>query len=173
MTDDRFHTTPVDIRSQEFRRTLRGYDPEGVEDFRTRVAAEVERLLRERVVLEERAQSFREQLTSFREREKALNEALVAAQQLRAETEQAAQRQAELVLQEARANAERMLSDARAAEQRVRREIEAAQRHFTAYLASFRTLLERYLSEVDALDAHTREDSLPRSGAERGLPRSP
>lgn len=162
MTDSGFHITPVDIRSQEFHRTLRGYDPAGVEDFRARVAEEVERLLRERAVLEERLQSFREQLKAFREREKALNEALIVAQQLRAETEEAAKREAELLLREARAEADRILSEARAAEQGVRRDIEAAQRHFTAYLASFRTLLERYLSEVDALEAHSRDGSPPR-----------
>ena len=30
-----------------------------------------------------------------------------------------------------------------------------------AYLAAFRTLLERYLSEVDALEAHERDGSAP------------
>jgi DivIVA domain-containing protein len=163
MTDAGFHVTPVDIRSQEFRRALRGYDCAGVEDFRVRVAAEMERLLRERAVLEERLQSSREQLKSFRDREKALNEALVAAQQLRADTEQAAQRQADLTVREARAEADRILGEARVAEQAIRRDIEAAQRHFAAYLASFRTLLERYLSEADALEAHTRDGSPPRA----------
>lgn len=163
MSDAGFHVTPVDIRSQEFRRTIRGYDPTGVDDFRLRVAAEVERLLRERAVLEERVQTSREQLKAFREREQALNEALVSAQQLRADTEQSAQRQSELTVREARAEADRILAEARAAEQAIRRDIEAAQRHFTAYLASFRTLLERYLSEADALEAHTRDGSPPRS----------
>lgn len=163
MTDAGFHVTPVDIRSQEFRRSLRGYDPAGVEDFRVRVATEMERLLRERAVLEERLQTSREQLKSFRDREKALNEALVAAQQLRADTEQAAQRQADLTVREARAEADRILGEARVVELAVRRDIEAAQRHFAAYLASFRTLLERYLSEADALEAHTRDGSPPRA----------
>jgi len=163
MTDSGFHITPVDIRSQEFHRSLRGYDPAGVEEFRERVANEVERLLRERAQMEERLLQFREQLTAFREREKALNEALVGAQQLRADTEQAARREADLVLREARGEADRIVQEARLAEQAVRRDMESAQRQFTAYLGAFRTLLERYLSEVDALEAHRQDGSPPRT----------
>ncbi len=163
MTDAGFHVTPVDIRAQEFHRALRGYHPASVEEFRQRVAEEVERLLRERVQLEERLQSSREQLKAFREREKALNDALVVAQQLRVDTEQAARREADLVMREARAQAEQIVQQARAAEQAVRRDMEGAQRQFTAYLAGFRTLLERYLSEVDALEAHRQDGAPPRA----------
>src|SRR2546426_254311 len=38
MTDPAFTLTPLDIRKQEFRKTLRGYDTLGVEDFQIRVA---------------------------------------------------------------------------------------------------------------------------------------
>ena len=112
MTDSGFHITPVDIRSQQFHRSLRGYAPAGVEEFRERVGDELERLLRERAQMEERLLQFRDQLTLFREREKALNEALVAAQQLRADTEQAARREADLVLREARSEADRIVQEA-------------------------------------------------------------
>src|SRR3989475_8876884 len=51
MSEDAFHLTPLDIRKQEFRRALRGYEPVGVEDFRMRVADELERILREKAQL--------------------------------------------------------------------------------------------------------------------------
>jgi len=54
VSGDAFHLTPHDVRKQEFRRSLRGYEPLGVEDFRVRVADELERILREKSVLEER-----------------------------------------------------------------------------------------------------------------------
>src|SRR6266704_2055978 len=53
VSGDAFHLTPHDVRKQEFRRSLRGYEPLGVEDFRVRVADELERILREKSVLEE------------------------------------------------------------------------------------------------------------------------
>src|SRR5213592_4727819 len=54
VSEPAFHLTPLDVRKQEFRRRLRGYEPLGVEDFRVRVADELERILREKSVLEER-----------------------------------------------------------------------------------------------------------------------
>ena len=93
MNDEAFTLTPLDIRKQEFRKTLRGYDTAGVEDFQVRVADALERAIRERQVLEERLSALTEQLRVFRDREKAMNEALVAAQQLRQDSRATAERE--------------------------------------------------------------------------------
>ncbi|MGH7336625.1 MAG: DivIVA domain-containing protein, partial [Myxococcota bacterium] len=116
MTDDAFTLTPLDVRKQEFRKTLRGYDPAGVEDFRVRVADALERAIRERTILDERLAALTEQLRVFREREKAMNEALVAAQQLRQETRAAAEREGQVIVREAQAEAKRLLDEARVTE---------------------------------------------------------
>src|SRR5438445_1940332 len=113
MNDEAFTLTPLDIRKQEFRKSLRGYDKLGVEDFRMRVADALERANRERQVLEERGNALTEQLRVFREREKAMNEALVAAQQLRQDTRAAAEREGQLILREAEAHANRLLDQSK------------------------------------------------------------
>lgn len=151
MSENGFHLTPLDVRKQEFRKTLRGFEPVGVEEFRARVADELERILRERAVLEERVVALTEQLRVFRERERAMNEALVAAQQLREETRTAAEREAQVIVREAEAEARRILDDARAAETEVRRKVGETERQFQAYLAGFRALLERQLAELRVL----------------------
>ena len=158
---DEFRLTPVDVRAQEFARTAFGYDRAMVDDFRDRVATELERILKERQSLEERVQGLREQLKVFREREKALNDALVSAQQARADTERLAQQEAQLIVQGARLEGERLLAEAREAERDVRRDTDEAHRHFSAYLAAYRHLLERALGEVDALATHERDGSAP------------
>lgn len=151
MSEPAFHLTPLDVRKQEFRRTLRGYEPLGVDDFRTRVAEEMERLLRERSVLEERVAALTDQLRSFRERERAMNEALVAAQQLREETRALAEREAQAIVREAQADARRLVEEARTAERDVRVQLAEAERQFQAYLGGFRALLERQMAELKAL----------------------
>ncbi|HEU4763257.1 MAG TPA: DivIVA domain-containing protein [Gemmatimonadales bacterium] len=153
MTDDAFHLTPHDVRSQEFSRTLAGYDRQQVDDFRARLSDELDRLLRERAQLEERLRGLQEQLRAFRERERAMNDALVAAQQLRADTKVQADREAESVLREARAEALRIVQQAQEQEQVIRERSEAASRMFASYLANFRALLERQLGEVEGLQA--------------------
>ena len=159
MTEDSFNLTPLDIRTQRFRRTVRGYDPAAIEDFRERIAAEVERLLREKAVSEEQVRNFREQLKTFREREKAMSEALVVAEQLRHEAGQRANSQAEVIIQQARAEADTLLNDARLAEKAVQRDIEATRRQLNAYLAAFHALLDRNMAEVEAAEAQQRNGS--------------
>src|SRR5439155_23425350 len=77
MTDPAFTLTPLDIRKQEFRKSLRGYDTAGVEDFQLRVADVGERAHRGRQVLPERGQAAAEQLPGLRGRGKAMNEGAV------------------------------------------------------------------------------------------------
>ncbi|HJR15367.1 MAG TPA: DivIVA domain-containing protein [Gemmatimonadales bacterium] len=159
MSDDHaFHLTPLDVRSQEFQRAFRGYDSGQVDEFKLAVSDELERLLRDRAQHEERLRSAQEQLRAFRDRERAMNEALVAAQQLRVDSRAQAEREAELVLREASTEAERILERARQEEALVRERAAGAARQFTAYVASFRALLERHLGEVDGLQRRTGPD---------------
>jgi len=53
VSGDAFHLTPHDVRKQEFRRSLRGYEPLGVEDFRVAWPTSSSRSA-EKSVLEER-----------------------------------------------------------------------------------------------------------------------
>ena len=152
MNDDAFNLTPLDIRKQEFRKTLRGYDTLSVEDFQMRVAEALERAMRERQVLEERVSALTDQLRVFREREKAMNEALVAAQQLRQDSRAAAEREGQVIVREAEAEAKRLLDQARSAETAVKVKMAETERQFQQYMGGFRALLERQLAELRALD---------------------
>jgi DivIVA domain-containing protein len=152
MNDEAFTLTPLDIRKQEFRKTLRGYDTAGVEDFQVRVADALERAIRERQVLEERVAALTDQLRVFREREKAMNDALVAAQQLRLETRDSAEREGQVIVREAQSEAKRLLDEAKAAQSAVETRMAETERQFQQYVGGFRALLERQLAELRALD---------------------
>ena len=157
MSDDAFNLTPHDIRKQEFRKSLRGYDTAGVDDFRMRVADALERAMRERQVLDERVGALTEQLRVFREREKAMNEALVAAQQLRQDTRAAAEREGQVIVREAEAEAKRLLDAARSAQNTVQAKMAETERQFQQYMGGFRALLERQLAELRALDGGSKK----------------
>ena len=157
MTDETFHLTPHDVRAQEFQKILRGFDPMQVESFKQRVAEELDRLLRERAALDERVKNQIEQLRSFRERERAMNDALIAAQQLRTDIQAQADREAEAVLREARAEAGRIVERAQEDEGAIRLRSEQAVRQLATYVASFRALLERHQGELGGLEAYLDE----------------
>jgi DivIVA domain-containing protein len=151
--DESFHLTPLDVRRHEFNRVLRGYDPERVDQFREQVAEELERLTRANQELEQKARTLHDQLKSFRERDKALNEALVHAQQLRSEMKEQAERESQLTLREAQAQAERMLGDAHSDIRRLEDELAALERFRRNYLTQLRVFVERQLAEISAAEA--------------------
>ena len=153
MTDESFHLTPLDVRRYEFGRALRGYDPDRVDQFREQVASELERLTRLNQELDQKARSLHDQLKSFRERDKALNDALVHAQQLRSEIREQAERESQLTLREAQVQSEEILASAKSAISRVEDELAALERFKRNYLAQMRVFIERQLSEIAAAEA--------------------
>ena len=161
MTEDTFHLTPHDVRGQEFQRAVRGYDRREVEDFKERLADEIERLMRERAQTEERLSNFQEQLRAFRDRERAMNEALLAAQQLRVDAEVQATREAEGIVRQAKAESVRLIEEASRTEALIHERMAEAQRQFARYVTNLRSLLERQMGEVEGLEAHISATPLP------------
>lgn len=151
-SEDAFHLTPVDVRRYDFGTAMRGYDRARVDQFRDQVAEELERLTRAVNDLDGKSRAMAEQLKVYRERDKALNEALISAQQIREDMKQQAQREAELMLREAQQKAAAMHDDSRAQMVHLQADIDALDRARRAYLAQLRTLAERHLAEVDSLE---------------------
>src|SRR6185295_8484523 len=145
MTDESFHLTPLDIRRYDFGSALRGYDKSRVDQFRDQVANEVERLVRQCQDLEAKARGFHEQLKAFRERDKAMNEALISAQQLRGEIREQADREGQLILREARAEGDRIIDQAKAEIRKVEGELEGLVKQRRSFLMQVRTMIERQL----------------------------
>ena len=148
MSDDVFHHPPVDVLRFDCGAALRGYDKQRVDQFRDQVAEELERLTRANSELEAKAKGFHEQLRAFRERDKALNDALITAQQLRAETREQAEREAQLILREARAEGEKLIEESRRAVRRLEEQLDALDRARKSYLAQWRAFTERQASEL-------------------------
>lgn len=177
MNDDAFRFTALDARRFDFGTALRGYDRARVEQFREQVADELERLTRATQELELKARNFHEQLRAYRDRDKALNDALVSAQQLRGEIREQAEREAQLLVREAQAQAERELEAVRADVARARSHLHQLVRARRAFAAQQRALLERQLLELaaaeQALEAGGEATAEPRveaRGEARGLP---
>lgn len=151
-SEDAFHLTPVDVRRYDFGTAMRGYDRARVDQFRDQVAEELERLTRAVNDLDGKSRAMAEQLKVYRERDKALNEALISAQQIREDMKQQAQREADLMMREAQQKAAEMHDDSRAQMAGLQADIDALDRARRSYLAQLRTLAERHLAEVDSLE---------------------
>lgn len=154
--------TPLDVRSKrgDFKKLMRGYDPQEVDVFLELVAERLEALTRESIALKERSQTLEQQVASQADREHAVQEALVTAQELRADMREQAKKEAEHILKEAETEGRRLVAEAeaeartraRALERRVEQLEDALrdlERRRERFLKDFRLLLERELDVVD------------------------
>ncbi len=144
--------TPLDVRrkKEDLRRSVRGYDSGQVDAFLDVVADRLESLVRSEVRLSEEVRLLREQLESFKERERALNEALIAAQELREETRAQAERAAEIRIREAKQEAEKLVGEARTAVRAHETSLVELGSRRAGLLREMRSLLERFLGDVRA-----------------------
>lgn len=172
MTDDGFqgfHLTALDARRYDFGNALRGYDRARVDQFRDQVAEELERLARVQQELDIKVRNFQEQLKAYREREKALNDALVSAQQLRGDIREQAEREAQLIIREAQQEADRQVAAVRDEVRRAQEELQQLMRSRRAFLAQMRHQLERQLSDLNAAE----NEAVPEFPTPRGAAVTP
>ena len=154
--------TPLDVRNKrgDFKKLMRGYDPQEVDVFLEITAERFEELVRENMVLRERSESLERQVGAQTGREQAVQEALVTAQELRADIHTQAQREADLLVRESETEARRLSAEAEAnvrnllrdAERRLelgRDALEEMERRRIRFLKAFRQLLERELDGVE------------------------
>jgi cell division initiation protein len=149
--------TPLDVRNKrsDFKKILRGYDPQEVDVFLQLVAERMEGLVRETIQLRERAETLQRQVSSSSGRERAVQEALVTAQELRADIRASAQREAELVVQGAHAEARGIIADAERRLESMKDSLIEVERRRTRFLKNFRQLLERELDDVAVEESRT------------------
>jgi cell division initiation protein len=161
--------TPLDVRKKkgDFRRGLRGYEPGVVDDFLDLVADRMEKLVREVASNSEKVARLEQQVTEYRDREKALTEALVTAQEMREEIRAQSAREVELLRRQAEQEAETIRGDAVRAREREEHALNALRAKQLQFLASYRTFLEQELSE---LAAHARALGMQAGRAEVRTP---
>jgi cell division initiation protein len=94
--------TGMEIRKQEFRKKMRGYDPVEVKNFIFNLAQDYENLYSENVQLRENIQKVKYELDHYRKLEETMNNSLILAQQTAEMIKSNAQKESELILEESR-----------------------------------------------------------------------
>lgn len=100
--------TPVDLENIFFRRGVRGYRVEEVQDFMNRLTQDYEHIYRENIDLKEQVENLNNKLSQYLLVEETLRNAMLLAQETAEEVKGAAKKQAELILQEAEDQSEKI-----------------------------------------------------------------
>jgi|GEM_PF-749854 len=143
--------TPIDIKKQEFKRVLRGYDHAEVDAFLETLSNQWEMLLNEKSNLEQRARNLEMEIEKFKQVENMLHQTLAQAQQSSTSTVENAKKEAEIIKHEAQVEATRLVDNANMKVETINQNIQrlALQRH--EMISKLRILLTSQLELLDSL----------------------
>jgi cell division initiation protein len=133
--------TPLDLKKADFKRVLRGFDPNDVGDLLAAAAETLEEMVRENRSLKEKQNMLGERLKSYESMEKTLNDTLITAQKSGDATRQVAEREAELIVAKAEVQAEKLVEGAKSELKKLRYQIEMLDHEKEAFLVKMRSLV--------------------------------
>src|SRR5579862_407421 len=102
-----------DIRSHEFKKSFRGYDPAEVESYLDQLATSLEDAQRQTDVYREKVKELDKQLATFHSVENVLQQTLAHAQETSGRTVENARKEAEIILHQAQLKASEILEQSR------------------------------------------------------------
>ena len=150
--------TPLDIRKQEFRKTLRGFDPIGVQTFLEMVGEEYEQLLEKNKQLNHRLIELETKLKDYQENEKNLRETLLNVQEVKKQSEESSRRQADLLIKESELKALEIIEIARKQARQMRDEVSILRSQKESFINRIRQIL---ISQIELLSVLEIDDAIP------------
>jgi len=150
--------TPMDIRNQDFKRVLRGYDPVEVNTFLEMLASEVEKLIRDQKENRGRVKELEEQLNNYKQLEKSLQQALLQAQESADRAREQSKREAEIIIKQAETSADEIVQDARSSLSRIKNEIEELRTIRETMISRLKILLNSQLELLHSIGAERDSD---------------
>jgi len=144
--------TPLDIKKQEFKKGMRGYDTVEVDTFMDMVAGEFEELLKSQKEMRDRIVELEVQLRDYRQIEKTLQQTLLQAQETTARTYEAARKEAETIVREGEQKASKLVEQANTDLQRINNDVLQLLSRKESLIGRLRVLLSSELDLIKTLD---------------------
>ena len=144
--------TPMDINNKEFKRGLRGYNPEEVDEFLDEVVENYEELYKDNSKLREKVASLTEQIEHYSKIESTIQNTLVLAQNAADQAKKKKEKEAELVVKNANETAQRIVDKAHADVIQINDEYDRVKQEFIKFRAKFRNFINTQLETFDDLE---------------------
>ena len=142
--------TPLDVQKHQFTVKFKGFDREEVRHFLYAVSEELEKLVEKNQRLSQELALVRERVKDMASREKALKDTLITAQQIKADFQENAEKEAELIIKEAQLKSDRFHERAKEKVDDLHRQISELRRVRNDILAETEMMVSRFTHFVDA-----------------------
>jgi cell division initiation protein len=145
--------TPLDIKKQEFKKVMRGYDPVEVDTFMDMMANEFEEVLKQQKEMRDRSIELDTQLKDYKQIEKTLQQTLLQAQEVTGRTYESARKEAEIIVKDAEGKAARIVEQANSELVRINKELSELRIRRESLIGRMRVLLSAELDLLKTLES--------------------
>ncbi len=144
----------ADIKKSDFKKVLRGYDPNEIEAFLETVSSHYEKLVIENKNLSDKIKSLQTDLDIYKENEMNLQKAIVKSQELGEEALQNAKKKAEMIIKEGELNARRFKQDVEEEIINKKQELDEIKLKNDKLIGDVKNFLNDKLSELEEFVKH-------------------
>jgi len=144
--------SPLDIRNQVFKKSLRGFDPDEVRQFLDAVADRMEQLLKTAEGRDKEVAGLRERTEAYAQMEQTLRDTLLTAQKIGADARANAEQGAHNILKEAEVEARRRIAEASGRVEAIGRHHDILRSETMALVAKMRSLAQAQISFLDGIE---------------------
>lgn len=149
---DKVEISPLDVRSQVFKKKFQGCDPEEVKQFLETIADRMEQMLKAKEEADRQNASLRDMVAAYSKMEQTLKDTLLTAQKVSSDARAAAEQSAQNVLKEADIEAARRLAAASGQVDTLTRHRDVLKMETLAFAAKIKSLIEAQTRFVESLE---------------------
>lgn len=154
--------TPVEIENKEFKKGIRGYREDEVDEFLDLVKEDFENVYRENLDLKDKIRMYQEQINKFENIEETLKATLITAQTAAEDTCSAANKKAKIIVEEAELRSRQIIEQANNQVIETRKEYDSIVKEFKIFRNKFKSLLEDEIRSVDDIFSDIDENGVQR-----------
>lgn len=144
--------TSMDITEKEFRKVLRGYSVEEVDEFLDKIAEEYEVLYKENSNYKEKLSGIQEKIEHYNKMENTIQNTLLLAQNASEQARENAKKESELILKNANDAAQKIIDKAHSDVIQITDEFERMKQEFCKFRTKFRSFMESQLEMFDDME---------------------
>lgn len=157
--------TPVEITNKEFKKTMRGYSIDEVDEFLDEIVEEYEGIFRENIYLKEKIEINNERLEHYKNLEETIQNTLLLAQKTADKTKEQADNEASYIIENANEKAARIIEDANFEKEEIFKEYEKYKMEFSNLRIRVDNFLKNQLNFFSEMSQEIEEDSFGKMSA--------
>ncbi len=150
--------SPLNIKSQEFNKSVRGYDKDEVHLFLEKLSDEFEKLLAENDSLKKELEQAKSRITDYKKIEKNLQDTLLKAHESSSRAVESAKKQSVLMIKEAELKATQLIEKARETADDIRNSVLGLREEKALLIAKLKALINSQASILEMKMSEPKEE---------------